>query len=906
MKFSFLFFFFFFLLNGFVNCQEKAGVVNVGAIFTFDSVIGKVAKAAMEVAVSDINKDPRILNGTQLKLIMEDASCSVFMGSIRAFQVIEKEVVAIIGPQSSSIAHMISQIANGLQVPLISYAATDPTLSALQFPYFFRATQSDLHQMTAMADFIDFYGWKEVIGIFVDDDYGRNGISYLEDELEKRSSKMSYKLHLPSQFDLNDIVDVLSYSIPLGPRVYVVHINPDPRLRLFAMAEKLNMMTSDYVWLSTDWLFTTLDSFGNRSSLKVLEGVVGLRQYLPQTTRKKTFGSRWREMKRKGLVTSELNTYGFYAYDTVWTVAYTIDKFLNKGGNFTFSFSDKLNDMKAIGIQLGRLKVFDGGEFLLKLISQTNFTGLTGQVQFNAERNLVPCNYEVINIVQRETRVIGYWSNYSGFSVVPQETSNAKNVTKSIQDQKLGSITWPGGRTQRPRGWVIGDYERPLRIGVPNRASFVEFATESKSKKIHGYCVDVFDEARKLVPYDLPFRFLSFGNGQSNPNYDALVKMVADDVFDGAAGDIAIVTNRTKIVDFTLPYATTGLVVVTPKSNSKSSTWVFVKPFTVSMWCVTAASFVIIAVVIWILEHRVNDDFRGPPKRQIITMFLFSFSTLFKTNQEATISPLGKMVMVVWLFLLMVITSSYTASLTSILTVQQLSSPITGIDSLIASDLPIGYQVGSFAYTYLAESLYVARSRLVPLGNPEEYDKALKRGPENGGVGAIVDELSYVELFLSKYSDYGIVGQSFTKSGWGFAFKRDSPLAIDFSTAILNLAESGKLQEIHQKWFCKPTCVADRRRDSEPNRLHLSSFWGLYLLCGTFTVTAFLVFLLCTIRQYIRYKQKQMISSSLSSSLSSSSRWSQVIYNFMNFIDQKEEAIKKIFKGDNDPPPQMS
>ena len=93
-------------------------------------------------------------------------------------------------------------------------------------------------------------------------------------------------------------------------------------------------------------------------------------------------------------------------------------------------------------------------------------------------------------------------------------------------------------------------------------------------------------------------------------------------VFDGAAGDIAIVTNRTKIVDFTLPYAATGLVVVTPKRNSKSSTWVFLKPFTLSMWCVTAASFVIIAVVIWILEHRVNDDFRGPPKRQIITMFL--------------------------------------------------------------------------------------------------------------------------------------------------------------------------------------------------------------------------------------------------------------------------------------------
>lgn len=126
------------------------------------------------------------------------------------------------------------------------------------------------------------------------------------------------------------------------------------------------------------------------------------------------------------------------------------------------------------------------------------------------------------------------------------------------------------------------------------------------------------------------------------------------------------------------------------------------------------------------------------------------------------------MVMVVWLFLLMVITSSYTASLSSILTVQQLSSPITGIDSLIASNWPIGYQVGSFAHGYLEESLYVSPSRLIPLGSPEEYERALRLGPSNGGVAAIVDEEPYVDLFLSKHTQFGIIGQAFTSGGWGF------------------------------------------------------------------------------------------------------------------------------------------
>ncbi|GKB82373.1 glutamate receptor 5 [Tanacetum coccineum] len=790
---------------------------------------------------------------------------------------LEKDVVAIIGPQSSTVAHMTSQLANGVQVPIISYAATDPTLSSLQFPYFFRTTQSDSYQMAAMANLIDFYGWKEVIAIYTDDEYGRNGVFSLDDEVEKRESKISYKLALPTNYNLHDLTDVLNKSIPYGPRVYIVHINPDPDLKIFEVANKLNMTTSDYVWLTTDWLCTTLASFTaqNLPSYKIIEGVVGLCQHNPKASQMKNFGP---------------NVYGSYAYDTVWTVARTIDTFLNQEKNMTFSI---------VGSQFGKLKVFDGGKDFVQILSKTHFNGVTGPIHFNADRNLVPRGYEVFNIFKLAVQNVGYWSNHSGLSVDPPETIK---VEKRHLDEKLGVITWPGGKTDRPRGWVIGDRERPLRIGVPKRTSFVEFVTELSNHTVEGYCIDVFMEALKLVPYELPYIFVPFGDGLSNPHYDDLVQFVTDDVFDGAVGDIAIVTNRTKIVDYTQPYATTGLVIVVPINNSKGSAWVFLRPFTIEMWCVTAAAFVLIAFVIWLLEHRVNDDFRGPLKRQLITIFLFSFSTLFKRNQEDTVSPLGRMVMVVWLFLLMVITSSYTASLTSILTVEQLSSPITGMDSLAASHLPIGYQDGSFAGTYLAESLFVARSRLIPLGSADEYEKALRLGPHKGGVAAIVDELPYVELFLLDHTDFGIVGQPFTRSGWAFAFKRDSPLATTLSVAILQLSENGKLQEIHDRWFCKKGCSSAVGHDSEPNQLQMSSFWGLYIICGVFSLTALVLFLLQTIRQYIYYKHKQMREPSSPAFPASSSRGCYgVVFNFFDFIDEKEEAIKNMFKKDDHP-----
>lgn len=127
-------------------------------------------------------------------------------------------------------------------------------------------------------------------------------------------------------------------------------------------------------------------------------------------------------------------------------------------------------------------------------------------------------------------------------------------------------------------------------------------------------------------------------------------------------------------------------------------------------------------------------------------------------------STLGRMVIIIWLFVVLIINSSYTASLTSILTVQQLSSPISGIEFLVTSNDRIGFQVGSFAENYLREELNVAKSRLVALGSPEAYADALERGI----VAAVVDEQPYVDLFLSKYCKFQTVGQQFTRSGWGF------------------------------------------------------------------------------------------------------------------------------------------
>jgi ionotropic glutamate receptor len=125
-------------------------------------------------------------------------------------------------------------------------------------------------------------------------------------------------------------------------------------------------------------------------------------------------------------------------------------------------------------------------------------------------------------------------------------------------------------------------------------------------------------------------------------------------------------------------------------------------------------------------------------------------------------------VLLIWLFVVLILNSSYIASLTSILTVEQLSYSVKGIESLIISDNPIGYQQGSFTENYLIKELNIQKSRLVPFNSFEGFEKALNDGPNKGGVAAVVDERAYMELFLSSRCEFGIVGQEFTKMGWGF------------------------------------------------------------------------------------------------------------------------------------------
>lgn len=74
-------------------------------------------------------------------------------------------------------------------------------------------------------------------------------------------------------------------------------------------------------------------------------------------------------------------------------------------------------------------------------------------------------------------------------------------------------------------------------------------------------------------------------------------------------------------------------------------------------------------------------------------------------------------------------------------------------------------------------------------------------------------------------------------------FPKGSPLADDFSHAILQLSENGALKQLENKWFSLSftSCPSsDMTRDTD--RLGLESFWALFLFTGVASTSVLFIF----------------------------------------------------------------
>ncbi|XP_072985829.1 glutamate receptor 2.9-like isoform X1 [Typha latifolia] len=535
---------------------------------------------------------------------------------------------------------------------------------------------------------------------------------------------------------------------------------------------------------------------------------------------------------------TELSSYAIWAYDAVWAMALSAERL----GKVSPDFIESKNG----STDFSNLGASRTGKSILKEILNTEFDGLGGRFRLvDGELNVTA--FRVLNVIGGKAKDVGFWTPRFGLARRLNWSSNSQY--SSLRDG-LGPVIWPGDSAVVPSGWTQPTGGKKLRVGVPQPVdpgfqSFVniEIDPETNQTSASGFVIDVFEAAVRQLPYAMPFEYVPAGHER----YNTLVLQVANGTYDAAVADLTMKANRSSYVDFTMPYMASAVSMVVPLMDERSKdAWVFLKPLNKNLWLVSGVFCVFTGIVMWILEHRSNKEFRGPPSRQFGTVFYFTFSTLLFAHKDNIVSNLSKFAVIIWVFVLLILRSSYTASLTSMLTVQQ--RPVNDFIELKNSGGNVGHLHGSSVRGLLV-SMGFDESRLKAL-EFSQYNDALAKGSKNGGVLAIVGETPYLRAYLKLHcNNYTIVDQMIETGGFGFAFPKGSSLVSDLSKSILNLTESGQMSEIERKWFGDPSNCPSQDNPLTSGSLNYESFRGLFLITGTGSIFCAIIHLAFFINQ---------------------------------------------------------
>ncbi|CAD6219170.1 unnamed protein product [Miscanthus lutarioriparius] len=817
--------------------ENKVEKFHVGVVLDLGTPVGKVARTSISIAVEDFYAvHPNYT--TRLVLHVRDSMSDDVQAAAAVIDLLEKyNVQAIIGPQKSSQAVFVSALGNKCHVPIISFTARSAYLSSHYLPYFVRATVNDSAQVSSITSIIKTYGWREVVPIYMDNDDGKGIIADLVDVLEGIDVHVPYRSVIDESATGEQITQELYKLMTMQTRVFVVHMSPSLGSLFFTKSKEIGMMSEGFVWIITDRLANLIDLL-NPSVVEAMNGALGVESYVPKSTELDSFTMRWYMRSRNDHPndpTLKLNIFGLWSYDTIWGLAQAAEK--AKVTKAKFLRPPALKNSTS----LGALKNSRNGPAILKALLQNKFEGLSGYFDLS-DGQLQVSKFQIINVVGQARRVIGFWTAQNGLSQQLDQRSNIK-YRNTTHDPKI--VIWPGESTKIPRGWEIPTNGKKLQVGVVTGNKYQKYIDVVEDSitgviKASGIAIDVFEEAVKRLPYALPYEYVVFNIAKnSSSSYDDFVNQVYLKKYDIAVGDITIRYNRSLYVDFTQPYTESGIAMVVPVRESiNKNTWIFLKPLTPGMWIGTIILFIYTGIVIWLLELLGNNKaIHGPVPRQLATMIYFS---LFEENEKVK-RLISRIVLVIWLFFLLVLKSSYTASLTSMLTVQQLHPTVTNVEELLKAGECVGYPHGSYIKDLLEEIGFEV-SKIKPYESPEDFHDELFRGCKNGGVAALVDEIPYLKLFLAEHcKGYTMVGPIYKNAGFGYALQKGSPIIGDISQAILNITGGDTIIQIEKKWIGDQNNCQNVGTISGSGTLTFESFAGPIIATGVASTTSLVV-----------------------------------------------------------------
>jgi polar amino acid transport system substrate-binding protein len=265
---------------------------------------------------------------------------------------------------------------------------------------------------------------------------------------------------------------------------------------------------------------------------------------------------------------------------------------------------------------------------------------------------------------------------------------------------------------------------------------------------------------------------------------------------------ISMTSEREAVVDFSQPFYESGLSILVNAQGQSSARALLQGLFTADFVKLCVGVLVLLVVtahLVWLFERKRNpEQFPAPYFQGVWESAWWAISTILSGGCDAK-GPMvigGRIVGAFWMLVCIVFITYFTASITSMMTVNQLTSDINGPSDLPGR--PVATVKGSTADKYLT----ARRTDLRTFPTVDEAFTALDKKQ----VQAVVYDAP-VLLYRVKgrpNAQQRVVGRLFEKQNYGIALQQNSPYRKTISSALLKLREEGFLDELQAKWLGEP------------------------------------------------------------------------------------------------------
>ncbi|CAF0884969.1 unnamed protein product [Didymodactylos carnosus] len=709
-------------------------------------------------------------------------------------KVLTSHIVGIVGPAYSNEVRFISPFAYRTGIPIVGYAATNPDLSDLTSnEAFYRLPPSDRVAAFAIAKLFQNFNWSSCTLIIENDDYGYGGLKVLQEEFSRTSIKIKNRLIFDRTTQRFASKKHLSETLLGSPsRIILVWANQNTTYCILKYALDADVTSPYFVWLLTNNvpmnLFTDQEQrklIGILTIEPVVASVVGA------SSNKELLDKAYLIWQENDNLTfpgeMDVSSYALFTFDATWTLILALQELCNITNDICLKI---VHNSSCFNVQLVN------GTLLRSIIRQTTFLGVTGHVQFSNETtDRINGAYYILKNVQslKKTKIRDYvpvlkwcsdenWTNHSNLTSIMWPNQQSTHIP---DDHALMA-----GKKLR-----IAVIESPPFIIVKNSSS-LHHSNRTNSVSYVGYSMDLIEHLRHTMNFHSDITLIS-----SDISYDEIVRAVANETFDVVIADVTITARRTQIVDFsTSIHENVVRVVVRATSGTKVDFFSYFRPFSFTLWLALTGVVLYAAILLFIFERSQNKQLKARSLTDSAAMSVYySTSSLVGLSSDfIATTPAARLLTISLWIICTILIATYTANLSSFLVVERSMPIISGIDDIKNAKIPfdrIGIVEGSASHEYYLNNISLI---YYPLKSSKEIYTHLQLGLIDAGLW---DNASIEYETSINYCDLMPVGRGFARSSFGIVVKKNWLYKEDLDVNILNLSESGIIEQLSATWF---------------------------------------------------------------------------------------------------------